>query len=114
MVIKFENLPQRDLCIQNGNGMTHLRDLTNKEGLYGHGRLFAHMTVEPGNSFGYHQHLNEVEFFYILKGEGVFCDNGEEIVVRPGDLCVTGHQEHHSMENRTNEPLELLALIILE
>ena len=114
MVTASANCPQRDAQIQQGQGLVHVKDLTDKAGLYGHGRLFAHMTVEPGNSFGYHQHLNEVEFFYILKGEGVFCDNGEEIVVRPGDLCVTGHQEHHSMENRTNEPLELLALIILE
>lgn len=114
MVIKFENLPQRDLCIQNGKGMTHLKDLTDKEGLYGHGRLFAHMTVEPGNTIGYHEHQHEVEFFYILKGEGVFCDNGEEVVVRPGDFCVTGHCDSHGMENRGSEPLEMIALILQE
>ena len=112
MVITFDKLPQRELCIQNGIGETHFRDLTDKEGLNGHGRLFAHLTLDPGKTFGYHMHQNETEYFYILKGEGVLIDNGEEVVVRPGDFCVTGHNESHGVENRSTEPLELLALIL--
>ena len=79
-----------------------------------HGRLFAHVTVDPGCSIGDHPHDHETEFYYIIKGEGVFNDNGKEIVVRPGDICATGYGEVHGLENRGTEPVELIALIVGE
>lgn len=114
MVIPFEQCNHREGRIQNGKGIIHITDLTDKEGLYGHGRMFAHILVNPGCSLGYHEHHKETEFYYIIKGEGVMSDNGKEVVVCPGDVCVTGGGESHSLENRTEEPLELVALIIME
>ena len=114
MVTRSENCPVRHECIRNGNGLIHLKDLTDKAGLYNHGRLFAHLTVEPGRSIGYHDHEHETEFFYILKGEGVFDDNGTKITVYPGDVCSTGYGASHSLENVSDEPLEFIALIVLE
>lgn len=38
------------------------------------------MTIEPGCSLGYHEHHNESETYYILRGEGDYNDNG---VIRP-------------------------------
>ena len=49
-----ENCPRRDVSVHNGSGLIHIKDLTDKEGLYGHGRMFAHVTVDPGCSIGYH------------------------------------------------------------
>lgn len=109
-----ENCPTRDICIQNGKGLVHLKDLTDKEGLYGHGRMFAHVTIQPGCSIGDHPHVHETEFYYILKGEGVFNDNGTEVTVHAGDICATGFGEIHGMENRSDAPLELIALIVME
>ena len=40
-----ENCPRKDVCVQNGKGLIHIKDLTDKEGLYGHGRMFSHVTV---------------------------------------------------------------------
>ena len=34
-----ENCPRKDVCVQNGKGLIHIKDLTDKEGLYGHGRM---------------------------------------------------------------------------
>ena len=78
-----ENCPRRDACVQNGKGLIHIKDLTDKEGLYGHGRMFAHVTVDPGCSIGYHAHEHETEFYYIIKGEGVFQDDDKEVLVHP-------------------------------
>ena len=114
MYTRSENCPTRDICIQNGKGLVHLKDLTDKEGLYGHGRMFAHVTIQPGQSIGDHPHVHETEFYYILKGEGVFNDNGTEVTVRAGDICATGFGEVHGMENRSDAPLELIALIVME
>ena len=114
MFTPSDKCPRRDACVQNGKGLIHMKDLTDKEGLYNHGRLFAHVTVDPGCSIGDHPHDHETEFYYIIKGEGVFNDNGKEIVVRPGDICATGYGEVHGLENRGTEPVELIALIVGE
>ena len=109
-----ENCPRRDVSVHNGSGLIHIKDLTDQEGLYGHGRMFAHVTVDPGCSIGYHDHQHETEFYYIIRGEAVFNDDGKEVVVRPGDICATGYGQHHGLENRSNEPVELIALIACE
>ena len=114
MYTRSENCPRRDACVQNGSGLIHIKDLTNPSGLYGHGRMFAHVTVDPGCSIGYHDHQHETEFYYIIKGEAVFHDNDTEVMVHPGDICATGYGQFHGLENRTDEPVELIALIVTE
>lgn len=114
MVTRSENCARRDACLRDGKGLIHIKDLTNQEGLYHHGRMFAHIVVDPGCSIGDHPHEHETEFYYILKGEAVLNDNGTETVVRAGDLCATGFGETHGLENRTEEPVELMALIVTE
>ena len=52
MFTPSDKCPRRDACVQNGKGLIHMKDLTDKEGLYNHGRLFAHVTVDPGCSIG--------------------------------------------------------------
>ena len=109
-----ENCPRKDVCVQNGKGLVHIKELTDKEGLYNHGRLFAHVTVDPGCSIGYHDHQHETEFYYIIKGEAVFNDDGKEVLVHAGDICATGYGAYHGLENKTDEPVELIALIVME
>ena len=109
-----ENCLRADACVRNGNGLIHIKHLTDKEGLYGHGRMFAHITVDPGCSIGFHAHQHETEFYYIIKGEAVFQDDDKEVLVHPGDICATGYGHSHGLENKTDEPVELIALIVLE
>lgn len=44
----------------------------------------------------------------------MFNDNGKEVVVHAGDICATGYGEVHGMENRSDEVLEMIALIVME
>ncbi len=74
--------------------------------------MFSHIVVNPGCSIGYHDHQHETEFYYILRGEAVFNDDGTEVPVHPGDICATGFGQHHALENRGKEPVELIALIV--
>ena len=106
--------PRRESCVQNGKGITKMKDLATKEQMYGHCRLFSHIVLDPGCSIGYHTHTNETEFYYILKGEALFSDNGREVLLHAGDVAATGYGEGHSLENQTDEPVELMALIVLE
>ena len=114
MVTRSEDCPRTDKCLRDGKGTVNIKDLADKEALYNHARLFAHMTVDPGHSIGYHDHEHETEFFYILKGEGQFNDNGTIVTVHPGDVCATGGGNTHSIENTAEEPLEMIALIMLK
>ena len=109
-----ENCPRRDACIQNGKGTVNIKDLTDKEGLYGHGRMFAHVTIQPGCSIGYHTHNHETEFYYIIKGEAVFNDDGKEVILHAGDIAATGWGEVHGIENKSDEVLEMIALIVMK
>lgn len=114
MLTLSDQCPKREACVQNGAGIVKMKDLATKEALYNHGRLFSHITVDPGCSIGYHGHEHETEFYYILKGEAVFNDDGTEVVIHAGDICATGYGQHHGLENRTDTPVELIALIIME
>lgn len=114
MVTASAHCKHRETCVQNGKGVVQIKELTDQMGLLGHGRLFNHIVVEPGCSIGYHEHHHETEFYYILKGEGLFNDNGQERVVHAGDVCATPDGEGHSLENQSAEPLELIALIVVE
>ena len=114
MVTRSNDCPRRDVCVCDGVGLTHIKELTDPAGLHHHGTLFAHVVVDPGCSIGEHPHHGETEFYYMLKGEAVFSDNGVETVVHAGDVCATGGGEHHSLENRTGEPVELMSLIVTE
>ena len=44
----------------------------------------------------------------------MFQDDDKEVLVHPGDICATGYGHHHGLENRSQEPVELIALIVLE
>ena len=114
MVTRSQDCPREDKQIRGGNGLIHLKHLSGEEGLYHHARMFAHLTVEPGRSIGFHEHEHETEFFYILSGEGLFDDDGVSVTVHAGDVCATGYGASHSLQNVSDSPLELIALIMLE
>jgi len=109
-----DQCPRREANVQHGKGIVKMKDLATKEQMYDHARLFTHIVLDPGCSIGYHTHTDETEFYYLLRGTAVFSDNGAETVLHAGDVSATGYGEGHSLENRTNEPVELIALIVTE
>lgn len=104
---------ERITNMRNGKGEVDILHLIEKQSLFGKARLFAKLSVKPGSSIGLHKHENEFEIFYVLSGKGLFNDNGNIIPVQAGDICFTAPGETHSIENTTQQDLELLATIIL-
>jgi mannose-6-phosphate isomerase-like protein (cupin superfamily) len=97
----------------DGKGNIKVRDLLNApEEMYDKGRVFAHTTVYPGSSIGYHVHRNESETYYILSGSGKFNDNGTIVDVHPGAVYYTPDGHGHGIEATGEEPIELIALIL--
>lgn len=98
--------------MRGGHGEAHLHHILSGEHLNGKGRLFAQITLEPGNSIGYHEHHEESEVFYILSGEGTLSDNGVQKPLSQGQCAVCPDGEGHAIENTGTETLVILALIL--
>lgn len=114
MYTPSEKCPTREAVVQKGEGLLTIKDLADKESMYNNARMFSQIDINPGCSIGYHPHINETEFYYIIKGEGIFNDNGTEIPVHVGDVCATGYGEYHSLKNTGTELLSIIALIVLD
>lgn len=113
MVTRYEDRATgRMENFKGGAGYVTNRVILPGEDMYGKGRLFNIVRLERDCEIGWHVHMGDGETFLILSGEGEFSDNGTVTTVRAGDVCFTGDGEGHSLINRSDEPLELVALIL--
>ncbi len=114
MIVKKDQLltEQRDE-MRGGTGtvtVTHIEEGAKLS----HGRLFASLTLPPGASVGPHVHEGETEYYYILKGSAEVVESDGVKLVSAGDVVVTGNGASHSISNVGSEPLEFIALILLD
>lgn len=75
-------------------------------------RLFAVITVQPGDSIGVHPHDGEGEAYLILDGAATVTEDGVDHILQAGDAeyCTGGHT--HGLLNHTDAPVSLLAIVI--
>ena len=99
--------------MRGGKGSVEIMHIFKQDELKGKARLCAKITIEPGSSIGLHQHSDEEEIFYIINGKGIVNDNGNISEFRKGDSILTGNGASHSIESIGDEPLEMLAVILL-
>ena len=99
--------------MRDGNGEVEIVHIFRKEELKGKTRLFAKLRLGKDCSIGYHEHANEEEIFYVTAGEGIVTEDGKSHPVKVGDAILTGGGAGHAVENRSDAPLELLAVILL-
>ncbi len=100
-----EHMRGGDGTVQITNFITGPAELNDK------GRLFAKITLNPGCSIGYHVHEGDAELFYILKGTAEYSDNGTITQVSAGDVTICPAGTGHGIANRTDEVVELVAVI---
>ena len=106
--------------LAGGKGTVHVYHIISKDELNGHGRLYAKVVLPSGSSVGWHQHVHDTEPYYIMKGEGDFFEgdsqDGErkKTRVHPGQVCLINVGQWHSLENNSDEDLEMIALIYNE
>ncbi|GAB6156434.1 cupin domain-containing protein [Desulfosporosinus burensis] len=117
MIKHLEDLRQDTVSeFRGGKGviqMTHFLEVE-KDEFKGKGRLFAKNVLKPGTSIGLHEHVGDSETYVILSGEGLVNDNGDQKVVKPGDVIITRNGEKHSIANTGTFDLEFLALILFD
>jgi quercetin dioxygenase-like cupin family protein len=99
--------------MRDGDGTVQLTHfIKGPEELNGKGRLFSKITLNPGCSIGYHLHDKDAELFYILKGTAEYNDNGEMRIVHAGDVTICPTCTCHGIANKTDEVVELVAVIV--
>lgn len=97
-----------------GKGYITLEHVIGEKELNGKCGLFAKVTIEPGNSLGFHTHHGESETYYMLSGVGEYNDNGTMRTIKPGDVTFTPNGFGHGVDNNGTEPVVFMALIILD
>ncbi len=113
MVISEKNATHKVMKnLRGGNGSVLAREILGTGELGGHGSMYAYITLEPGVSIGYHQHVGDSEAYFILSGTGLYSDNGNPVTIGPGDMTWCPDGEHHGLENNGTEPIVMIALIL--
>ncbi|MGL6107117.1 cupin domain-containing protein [Romboutsia sp.] len=98
--------------LRNGKGVVKLQHIIQGDELKDKGTLFARIIIPVGNSIGMHDHTDDFEVYYILKGKGKVFDNGQLVEVTEGDVVYTADGKEHYIENIGDEDLEFLATVI--
>lgn len=98
--------------VRGGKGELPFCHLFSADQLGGRADMMARITLQPGQSIGVHPHIKNAEAYYVLKGTVTVTEDGEERTLTVGDaeFCADGHT--HAIENRSQETVEFLALIL--
>lgn len=113
-MIKRPDELRKDVVVKlmDGEGEINRVHLLETEQFNGHGRLYAKHILAPGASIGFHKHEGEQEAYYILKGEALYSDNGNEVSIKAGDFTLCPSGEGHAIKNTGSEDLEFIGLIM--
>ena len=98
--------------LKDGVGDVAMVNFISEKEAFGCGRLFAKITIEPGNSIGQHTHEGETEAYYILKGKALVSDNGNEVTLEAGDCHICPDGNSHSVKNTGSDTLEFIAIVL--
>lgn len=70
------------------------------------------LTIQPGDSVGFHQHTTNEDAYIIVSGTGVFKDtDGKEYPVKTGDVTIARRGDSHALFNTGKEPLVFISVI---
>ena len=98
--------------MRGGDGVVELTNFVTPEDLNNKGRLFGKIKLNPGCGIGYHVHEADAEIFCIISGTAEYSDNGEIKTVSEGDVMICPTGTGHSICNKTDSPVELIAVIV--
>ena len=114
MIRKSQDCTTFTKVMFGGPGAIEARQVLNEGEFCDKGRLFNHIVLKPGVTIAKHRHVNDFETYYILKGYGVYNDNGTEVEVGPGDVTICPEGEEHALANTGSEDMEIIALILFD
>ena len=114
MIIRKSQIRTDESNLKGGKGLVKREFIIEGEDLRGKAKVFSKIIIPAGNSIGMHDHVDDFEVYYILKGKGKVLDNDELVEVNEGDVIYTADGNKHYIENIGNEDLEFIAVVINE
>lgn len=111
MTLKNSDSPQRKEKFGgtgHGWGNAYYVPIPDNNGAF---TMSARIELDPGSSIGYHQHADNEEVYFILGGEGLYSEEGEELRVRAGDVLLCRMGRSHGILNTGPGPLVVGAAI---
>ena len=75
-------------------------------------KAFGKITLPVGSAIGQHQHVGDVEAYYIISGTASVQDDESSYQVTAGDLIYTGDGHYHAITNNGPEVVEFIGLVL--
>lgn len=104
----YLELKLKDEVIHEGKGLCRHSTVFSKEEMESPVQFINYTVIPPSASFGMHKHKNNNEFYVVLSGEGVYHQDGEERIVKKGDIMMNAPFGTHGIENTGAGDMELL------
>jgi len=112
MIIEEKIMQSENRC--GGKGTVEVHILMEKADLCENGLGVTRIIIPSGASIGVHQHEKSVEQYHVLKGSGIFHDNGTDKPIKTGETGVIRPNEWHGIENTGDENMEVIAVHMFE
>lgn len=113
MVKKEHELRMQEVNnLRYGKGSAKIYHIIEGEELKNKGKMFTKIVLPKGASIGPHDHTEDFEVYYILKGQGLVDEGDKKIIVNEGDSVYTADGNQHSIENIGDNDLEMMAVVI--
>lgn len=97
--------------LRGGEGSVIRKTLLAPGDSFGKFKMCAVLTLAPGCTIGEHAHMPDAEFCWLLEGELVIADGGEEHTVYPGDAWICGGGDTHYTKNCSDNNAVFLAIV---
>lgn len=115
-VINEKDIPVDAFSAHDGEGTAHFRFAFKEFAGFGNDNdsgwsFFGIAEFPVGTTAGEHTHKGDDEFFYILEGEAIIIQDGEETTVKKGDIVLTRSGSTHSIK-KVVTPLKFITLEI--
>ena len=95
-----------------GTGKVDLYEIWSKSDFKSDVDFCDRVVIPPGSTIGYHQHGNNEEMYVVLDGEGLMTRDGEEVIVKKGDMILNPAGGAHGLVNNSNRDIDLLVIQI--
>jgi len=108
LIHNFLETPLVQECIHEGEGLCRHATIFRGDEIDAPIRFINYTILPPKATFGLHKHGNDNEFYVVLSGEGVYCQDGEEAPVKQGDIMMNALYGTHGIRNTGSGEMALL------
>ena len=97
-------------AIRNGTGRALFKEVLRADDMSGVTAM-SHLSLEPGATIGEHRHEGSEELYLVMSGHGHGSLDGARAPIGPGSFWVVRDGHTHGLENTSDRPLEILAVL---